>query len=91
MEKQALAPSIAKLIGYDIAPIVISWVDCFLSRRTFQVYVEVNLHQTADAISSVPQGSVLGPILFIIYLNDLPDNFSASSTQMASNSLTPPP
>ncbi len=79
MEKQALAPSIAKLIGYDIAPIVISWVECFLSQRTFQVDVKVNLHQTAEAISSVPQGSVLGAILFIIYVNDLPDNFSAGS------------
>ncbi len=68
-----------KLRGYGIAPIVISWVECFLSRRTFKVNVNGSLSQMAEAISGVPQGSVIGPILFVIYVNDLPDHLSADS------------
>ncbi len=65
-----------KLRGYCI---VISWVECFLSRRTFQVNVNGTLSQMAEAISGVPQFSVIGPILFVIYVNDLFDHLSADS------------
>ncbi len=68
-----------KLRGYGIAPIVISWVECFLSRRTFQVNVNGTLSQMVEAISGVPQGLVIGPILFVIYVHDLPNNLSADS------------
>ncbi len=42
-----------KFRGYGIAPIVISWVESFLSRRTFQVNVNGTLSQMADALSGV--------------------------------------
>ncbi len=45
-----------KLRGNGVAPIVISWVECFLSRRTFQVNVNGTLSQMAESISGVPQG-----------------------------------
>ncbi len=78
--------------GYGIAPIVISWVECFLSRRTFQVNVNGTLSHMAEAISGVPQGSVIGPILFAIYVNDLPDRLSAGSLLHADDvKLMPPP
>ncbi len=42
-----------------------------------------NQSQTAEAISGVPQGYVIGPILFVIYVNDLPDRLSVDSLPCA--------
>ncbi len=72
-----------KLKGYGIASIVISWVECFLSRRTFQVNVNGTLSQIAKAINGVPQGSAIGPMFFVIYVNDLTDHLSADSLPYA--------
>ncbi len=52
---------------------------------TFQVNVKETLSQTAEAISGVPQGYVLCPILSDIYVNDLPDHLSADSLFYADN------
>ncbi len=68
-----------KLRGYGITPIAISWVEFFLSRQTFKVNVNGTLSQIDEVISGVPQGSVIGPILFVIYVNDLHDRLSADS------------
>ncbi len=43
-----------KLRGYGTALIVINWVDCSLSRRTFQVNVNGTLSQMAKTLSGVP-------------------------------------
>ncbi len=68
---------LAKLRGYCIALIVVNWAECYMSRRTFQVNVNGTLSQIAETISGVPQGSVIGPILFVIYANYLPDRLLA--------------
>ena len=50
---------------------LISWLRCYLSNRSQQVIVNGSSSPPAEVVSGVPQGSILGPILFIIYINGI--------------------
>lgn len=66
-----------KLWGYGIRGKVYSWVKEFLSDRSQKVVVNGRQSKTAKVTSGIPQGSVLGPILFLVFINDLPDTIIA--------------
>ena len=76
-----------KLKNYGITGSINKWIKEFLSQRSQRVVCSGEHSDWAPVLSGVPQGSVIGPILFLIYINDLPDEVGATVRLFADDTI----
>ena len=74
-----------KLDHYGIRGPTHTWIADFLTRRMQSVVVGGEHSARVHVESGVPQGTVLGPLLFLLHINDLPDNITSKVRLFADN------
>ena len=72
-----------KLHNYGIRGNLLKWIQSFLSDRKQSVIFGGAYSNWASVTSGVPQGSVLGPILFLLFVNDINESLSSPLFQFA--------
>ena len=77
-----------KLYAYGIRGNVLNWISGFLKNRTFKVKVNNSFSDIFDVCSSVPQESVLGPLLFLLYVNDITSAVKNSYVKLYADDLS---
>ena len=78
---------IHKLKEYGIGGYINQWIVSFLHQRQQRVVCEGEMSSWTPVTSGVPQGSVVGPILFLVYINDLPAKLQSKVRLFADDTI----
>ena len=76
-----------KLHHVGVRGLLLAWIRDFLTGRTQQVTLEGEVSSTSSVTSGVPQGTVLGPLLFLVFINDMPDVVRSNIRLFADDAL----
>ena len=74
------------LESYGITGRLLSWIESFLTSRIMRVGIKGSNSEWIDVTSRVPQESILGPLLFLLFVNDLP-GWIVSSMKMFADDI----
>ena len=77
---------LGKLHAICFSKKTVAWFKSYLSGRAFKVYINSHFSDLSKIYCGVPQGSILGPLLFLLYVNDMPQAIHFSLFLYADNS-----
>ena len=76
-----------KLECYGVRSYTLDWIKAFLTYRQQQVLLDGVQSSQADVLSGIPQGTVLGPLLFLAFINDMPEVTTSNTRLFADDGL----
>ena len=78
---------LSKLYNFGIKGSLLGWFRSFLKERRQRVRVNNRMSEWVEVTSGVPQGTILGPLIFLLYINDIADDLNATCRLFADDCL----